>query len=153
MNYFKFVTYMIPLQIIGFGLVLCHVGESLTYLSDLIIISNLSFIQNIYTWLQFWDERDEFKGCILFWKCLVLEIHCVSISSFLHGNGLLLHQLVPVQTWSWKVYSCKCWPFPLYTPNLCFFNHQPKKRACHLWVEWRCFLQVIQGPQKHVCIN
>lgn len=70
--------------------------------------------------------------------------------SVFNQTGMLLHQLVPIQTGCWEIHSWKCRPQPVHTPDLRLLCNQPLKWDNNVRVEWWCSLQILQCPQEQV---
>lgn len=75
------------------------------------------------------------------------------VSSNCLSDGVLLHQLVPVQTWDWEIHAPECRPLPLHTSDLCFLHHQQQQPAGHLRVERWDPVQDLQRPEEQVRTN
>lgn len=72
------------------------------------------------------------------------------ISSNCFQDGMLLHQLVPIQTWDWEIHASKCGSLPVHPSDLCFLHHQQQKRVGYLWMEWWDLVQDFQWPEEQV---
>lgn len=63
---------------------------------------------------------------------------------------MLLHKLVPVQTWAYEVPACQHRSLPVHTSDLRILRHQLCESADHLWVERWDTLPIIQQSKTNV---